>query len=141
MEGFQAWDRHKPLPHIALSTTALKSAYSNTALPSTRIAAELRELLIPGGRERWAPGLVFFVCGRGGIARSVLSRRGSCIPGRLIAGLHASPPGKHLMDSDLMPCQRVLVPVTSAGPATGPLRPPHRSLPAGAGVGEVPVTT
>ena len=85
-----------------------------------------------------APGLVFFVCGRGGIARSMLSRKGSCIPGRLIAGLHASPPGKHLMDSDLVPCQRVLAPVASAGPATGSMGPLHRSLPAGAGVGEGP---
>ena len=60
--------------------------------------------------------LVFFVCGRGGIARSVLSRKGSCIPGRLFAGLHASPPGKHLMDSDLVPCQRVLAPVAGRCP-------------------------
>jgi hypothetical protein len=48
MEGFQAEDRHNPLPHIALLTTALKSAYKNTAFLSTRISAELRELLIPG---------------------------------------------------------------------------------------------
>ena len=57
MEGFQAEDRHNPLPHIALSTTALKSAYSNTALPSTYTDAELRELLIPGGREWWLTNL------------------------------------------------------------------------------------
>jgi len=44
MEGFQAKDRHNPLPHIALSTTALKSAYRNTAFQSTHTAAELREL-------------------------------------------------------------------------------------------------
>jgi hypothetical protein len=31
MEGFQGEDRHNPLPHIALLTTALKSAYRNTA--------------------------------------------------------------------------------------------------------------
>ena len=133
MEGFQAEDRHNPLPHIALSTTALKSAYRNTAFLSTRTATELRELLIPGGREWWSPGLLFFVCGRGGIARSVLSRKGSCIPGRLFAGLHASPPGKHLMDSDLVPCQRVLAPVTGAGPphvAQATWRPNrHRHLP------------
>ena len=49
-------DRHNPLPHIALSTTALKSAYKNTAFLSTRTAAELRELLIPSGREWWFPG-------------------------------------------------------------------------------------
>ena len=51
MEGFQAWDRHNPLPHIALSTTALKSAYKNTAFLSTHIIPELRKLLIPGGLE------------------------------------------------------------------------------------------
>jgi hypothetical protein len=32
-------------------TTALKSAYRNTAFLSTRATAELRELLDPGGRE------------------------------------------------------------------------------------------
>ena len=47
---------------------------------------------MPGGREWWSPGLLFFVRGRGGIAGSVLSRKGSCIPGRLIAGLRAPPP-------------------------------------------------
>src|SRR6266851_3054986 len=40
-----------PLPHIAPLTTALKSAYRNTAVLATRAAAELRELLIPGGQE------------------------------------------------------------------------------------------
>jgi hypothetical protein len=47
MEEFQAEDRHSPLPHIALSATALKSAYRNTASLSTHTATELRELLIP----------------------------------------------------------------------------------------------
>jgi hypothetical protein len=42
-------------PHIALSTTVLNSAYRNTASLSTRTATELRELLIPGGREWWFP--------------------------------------------------------------------------------------
>jgi hypothetical protein len=51
MEGFQAEDRHDPLPHIALSTTAPKSAYRNTAFLSTHTTAELRKLLIMGGRE------------------------------------------------------------------------------------------
>ncbi len=51
MEGFQAEDRHNPLPHIAPLTTALKSAYENAAFLSTRTSAELRELLILGGRE------------------------------------------------------------------------------------------
>jgi hypothetical protein len=53
MEGVQAEDRHNPLPHIALSTTALKSAYSNTAFPSTHSPDELRKLLIAG-----RPGIV-----------------------------------------------------------------------------------
>ena len=98
MEGFQAEDRHNPLPHITPSTTALKSAYRNTASLSTYTVTELRELLIPGGREWWSPGLLFFVYGRGGIARSVLSRKGSCSPGQMTAGLHAPPPTKHLTD-------------------------------------------
>jgi hypothetical protein len=51
MEGFQAWDRHDPLPHIALLTTALKSTYENAAFPTTGTSAEQRELLIPGGQE------------------------------------------------------------------------------------------
>jgi hypothetical protein len=92
MEGAQSEDRHNPLPHITLSTTALKSAYKNPASLSTRTAAELRELLIPGGREWRSPGLLFFVCGRGGIAQSVLSRKGSCIPGRMIVALQAPLP-------------------------------------------------
>ena len=60
-------DRHSPLPHIALLTTALKSAYRNTASLSTRTIAELRELLIPGRPGMAVPGLLFFVCGRGGV--------------------------------------------------------------------------
>ena len=64
MEGFQGEDRHNPLPHIALSTTAPKSAYRNTTSLSTHTTTELRELLIPGGREWWSPGLFLFVCGR-----------------------------------------------------------------------------
>ncbi len=51
MEGFQGEDRHNPLPHIALLTTAPKSVYKNTAFLSTRTTAELRKLLDPGGRE------------------------------------------------------------------------------------------
>jgi hypothetical protein len=46
MEGFQAEDRHNPLPHITRSTITLKSAYGNTASLSTRTATELRKLLI-----------------------------------------------------------------------------------------------
>jgi hypothetical protein len=140
MEEFQAEDRHNPLAHITLSTTALKSAYRNTAFLSTHTASELRELLIPGGREWWAPRLLFFVCGRGGIARSVLSRKGSGIPGRLIAGFHA-PPGETSYGQVIAcPCQRVLALVTERA-RRRPLRPsPHRSLPAGVR-SEIPVAT
>ncbi len=55
MEGFQAEDRHNPLPHIALLTTALKSAYRNAVFSSTRTVAELLKLLIPG-----RPGMIVF---------------------------------------------------------------------------------
>ena len=68
MEGFQAEDRHNPLPHIALLTTVLRSAYKNTAFLSTHDVVELRKLLIPGDREWWPSGLLFFICGRDGIA-------------------------------------------------------------------------
>jgi hypothetical protein len=51
MEGFQAEDRHNPLPHIALSTTALKSAYRKMASMATYPATELRELQALGGVE------------------------------------------------------------------------------------------
>jgi hypothetical protein len=51
MEGFQGEDRHNPLPHIALSTTALKSAYRRTASMATHLATELRELQALGGLE------------------------------------------------------------------------------------------
>lgn len=51
MEGVQAEDRHDPLPHITLLTTALKSIYENTAVLSIRTTVDLRKLLIPDGRE------------------------------------------------------------------------------------------
>jgi hypothetical protein len=51
MEGFQAEDRHDPLPHIAPSTVALKSVYGKTALPATHLATDLRELHAMGGPE------------------------------------------------------------------------------------------
>jgi hypothetical protein len=38
MEGFQAEDRHNPLPHITPLTTAPKSNYRNTASLSTHTA-------------------------------------------------------------------------------------------------------
>jgi hypothetical protein len=50
MEGFRAEDRHNPLPHIALLTTALKSIYEYAFL-STRTVAEVRELLDSSGPE------------------------------------------------------------------------------------------
>ena len=68
MEGFQGEDRHDPLPHITLSTTALKSAYRNMASLSTYTATELRELLDIERPGMVVSRLLFFVCGRGGIA-------------------------------------------------------------------------
>jgi hypothetical protein len=68
MEGFQAEDRHNPLPHIAPLTTALKSAYRNTAFLSTGNAAELRELLVPGGPGMIVSRAARFVFGCGRIA-------------------------------------------------------------------------
>ena len=50
-------DRHNPLPHIALSTTALKSAYEITTSMSRCNSSELRELLILGRAGMAAPGL------------------------------------------------------------------------------------
>jgi hypothetical protein len=47
MEGSQAEDRHNPLPHITVSTTAPKSAYKNTTSLSIHTATELRKLLEP----------------------------------------------------------------------------------------------
>jgi hypothetical protein len=51
MEGFRGEDRHNPLPHITLLTTALKSAYRKTAPMATHLATELRELQALGGLE------------------------------------------------------------------------------------------
>ena len=91
MEGFQAEDRHNPLPHIALSTTALNSAYRKMASMATYLATELRELQALGGVEwqRRGPSKCAFWFGQ--IARSVLSRKRRRPPGRIIAGLHAAP--------------------------------------------------
>jgi hypothetical protein len=51
MEGFQAEDRHDPLPHITLLTTAPKSVYRKMTSLVTHPAPELGELQIPGGPE------------------------------------------------------------------------------------------
>ena len=50
MYKFRVRDRHNPLPHIALLTTALKSIYEYAFL-STRTVAEVRELLDSSGPE------------------------------------------------------------------------------------------
>ncbi len=93
MEGFQGEDRHNPLPHIALSTTALKSAYRNTASLSNHSATELQELQDRSGLEWQRPVLLRLASARGGIARSVLSGKGaSCRPG-MITGLHVGASG------------------------------------------------
>ena len=38
-----------------------------------------------------------------------------------------------------MPCQRILAPVTGAGPPQAAETVSHRSFPTGAGAGEIPV--
>ena len=49
-------DRHNPLPHIALSTTALKSAYRKMVSMATYPATELRKLQALGGLEWYRRG-------------------------------------------------------------------------------------
>ena len=133
MEGFQAEDRHNPLPHIAQSTTALKSAYSNTAFGSTRTAVELWKLLIIGGREWWNPDVVAASAGMARL-REVSSRKGSCSPGQISAGLHM-PRYNALQAGDFLLCQRVLAPMTRAGlPQAAETPSPPVSLSAGASV-------
>ncbi len=68
MEGFHAEDRHDPLPHIALLTTALKSAYRNTASLSVRSATELQELRIGADWNGSGP------CCSGSFRRAVVLR-------------------------------------------------------------------
>ena len=48
MERFQGEDRHNPLPHITLLTTALNSAYRNTASMANHLAPSC------GNFGRWA---------------------------------------------------------------------------------------
>ena len=93
MEEFQAWDRHNPLPHIALSTTALKSAYKNTASLSIHSATELQEFQDGSGLEWQRPVLPRLASAGGGIARNVLSGKGGCGRSGMITGLHASASG------------------------------------------------
>jgi len=59
---------------------------------ATHLVAELRERPAPDGLEWRRSGLPRLASGRGGIARSVLSRKGSCHLGKIVAGLHASRP-------------------------------------------------
>ena len=84
-------DRHNPLPHITISTTALKSAYKNTAFLCTRTSAELRELLIrAAGNDSFngCPVAPFAVAG----LREVCYRaKAAAFPGQMIAGLQAPP--------------------------------------------------
>jgi hypothetical protein len=75
MEGFQGEDRHNPLPHIAPSTTALKSGYRNTASLSTRTATELRELPDPDGLVMAMSRIVWFDPGGMGCVKCVLNAK------------------------------------------------------------------
>ncbi len=85
-------DRHNPLPHIALSAIALKSVYEKAASLATHLATELRELQAPGGREWQCSVPPWPASRRGGISRSVLSRKGSCQPDKIVTGLRAARP-------------------------------------------------
>jgi hypothetical protein len=91
MEGFQGEDRHNPLPHITLSTTALKSAYPKMASMAAHLATELRELQALCGQE-WQ--LLQSPDALSGTARlyEVCYRAKGGAPGQTIAGrLHAAP--------------------------------------------------
>ena len=78
MEGFQGEDRHNPLPHITLSTTALKSAYSNTAFLFTHTSSELRKLLIPGAGNSRVGTALLGSSGMAGLRQVCYPRKGGC---------------------------------------------------------------
>lgn len=70
----------------------------------------------------------------------MLSRKGSYIPGRQIAGLLAPPVGETSYGRMILcRAQRVLAPVTGADPSLAAETAAARSIPAGADAGEVPV--
>ena len=69
----------------------------------------------------------------------MLSRKGSCIPGQIIAVLRRRCRHNVLWMGDLMPCQRVLAPVTGMGLPHAAEAATAQVPPAGAGVGEIPI--
>jgi hypothetical protein len=71
MEGFQAEDRHNPLPHIGPSATALNWVYGKTVPLSANLATELRELQVLGGLEWQQTRPSQSDSEHGGITRSV----------------------------------------------------------------------
>ena len=102
MEGFQAEDRHNPLPHIAPLTTTLKSAYNNrhscllVPVPSCR-----------NSRFRVTGMMVAPDCSAASLAAAGL--RGVCyrakaaaFPGQMITRLQASP-------FCVTPCKRIVL--------------------------------
>jgi hypothetical protein len=91
MEGFQGEDRHNPLPHIAPSTTALKSAYKNTAFLSTHTSAELRELLIRAAGNDSLNGRPAASLAVAGLREVCYRAKEAAFPGQMIAGLQAPP--------------------------------------------------
>ncbi len=91
MEGFQGEDRHNPLPHIAPSTTALKSAYKNTAFLSTCTSAELRELLIRAAGNDSLNGCPAASLAVAGLREVCYRAKAAAFPGQMIAGLQAPP--------------------------------------------------
>ena len=80
-EGFLAEDRHNPLPHIALSATALKSAYRNTAFLSTHTAAELRNFRTRADRNGNTQGLPDAFSDTAGLREVCYREKGDGSPG------------------------------------------------------------
>ena len=89
--GFQAEDRHNPLPHITLSATAPKSVYGKTG-PWLFV-----HLLSCGNFRLWTDrnghtlGRFDSLSGAAGLPEVYYRAKGSCRPGGMIAGWHAVP--------------------------------------------------
>ena len=78
-------------PHITLLTTALKSAYKNTAFLSTRTSAELRELLIRTAGDDGAPDCFGASMAVAGLGEVCYHAKAAAFSGRMIARLRALP--------------------------------------------------
>jgi hypothetical protein len=91
MYKFRVRDRHNPLPHITLSTTALKSAYKNTVFLSTRTNAELRKLLSRTAGNDGPPDCFAASMAVAGLSEVCYHAKAAAFPGQMIARLHAPP--------------------------------------------------